>query len=134
MLVPPFLLPPTFLLIIPHFSLHLYISPLNLVLFNMAGRCTDKRCKTCPSIGTIGNLTLVNTPCKTSGVVYMIRCGVCDIKYVGQTSLSLNLRINNHRKLCNNNVFDDNDKYFSSKFEYEHFKIHSFNKAFIDIL
>ena len=100
----------------------------------MAGRCTDKRCKTCPSIGTIGNFTLVNPPCKTSGVVYMIRCSVWDIKYVGQTSLALNLGINNHRKLCNINVFDDNDKYNSSKFEYEHFKIHSFNKAFIDIL
>ena len=63
----------------------------------------------------------------------MIRCGVWDIKYVGQTSLSLNLRINNHRKLCNNNIFD-NDSYNSSKFEFEHFKIHSFSKAIIDIL
>ena len=47
----------------------------------------------------------------------------------------MNLRLNNHRKLCNNNVFDDkNDSYNSNKYEYEHFKIHAFNKAIIDIL
>ena len=66
----------------------------------------------------------------------MIRCGVWDIKYIGQTSLPLHLRINNHRKLCNNNIFDDknNNNYNSSKYEFEHFKIRSFNKAVIDIL
>ena len=40
--------------------------------------------------------------------------------------------------MCNNNVFDDknnkNNNYYSSKYEFEHFKIHSFNKAVIDIL
>ena len=43
--------------------------------------------------------------------------------------------MNNHRKLCNNNIFDDNNNnYNGSKYEFEHFKIHSFNKAVIDIL
>ena len=38
--------------------------------------------------------------------------------------------------MCNNNIFDDknNNNYNSSKYEFEHFKIHSFNKAVIDIL
>ena len=117
------------------YILHLIYHPLETedsFIYIMTG-CENVRCKTCPAIGNVGNFTLVNTPCKTSGVVYMIRCGVWDIKYVGQTSLALNLRVNNHRSLCNNNVFDNN-KFNSSKFEYEHFKIHSFNKAFIDIL
>ena len=35
--------------------------------------------------------------------------------------------------MCNNNIFDNNN-YNSSKYEFEHFKIHSFNKAIIDIL
>ena len=50
--------------------------------------------------------------------------------------MPLNLRINNHRKLCNNNIFEDknNNYYNSSKYEFEHFKIHSFSKAVIDIL
>ena len=37
--------------------------------------------------------------------------------------------------MCNNNVCDDkNNNYYSNKYEFEHFKIHSFNKAVIDIL
>ena len=117
----PILMFPTVLYI-----LHLIYHPLETedsFIYIMTG-CKNVRCKTCPAIGNVGNFTLVNTPCKTSGVVYMIRCGVWDIKYVGQTSLALNLRINNHRSLCNNNVFDNDNKFNSSKFEYEHFKIH----------
>ena len=66
----------------------------------------------------------------------MIRCGIWNIKYIGQTSLPLNLRINNHRKLCNNNILENNnnDNYTSSKYEFDHYKIHPFNKAVIDIL
>ena len=37
--------------------------------------------------------------------------------------------------MCNNNIFDDNNNsYNSSKHEFEHFKLHPFNKAIIDIL
>ena len=101
---------------------------LRILLLFMMLLCKDKRCKTCPAIGKLGNLTLEYTACKTSNVIYMIRCGVWDIKYVGQTGLPLNLRINNHRKLCNNNNFDDRNNYYnSSKHEFEHFRIHSFN-------
>ena len=101
----------------------------------MISKWTNKRCKTCPAIGTAGNLTLDDslTVWKISNVIYMIRCSVWNIKYVGQTSLPLHLRINNHRKLCNNKIFDNNN-YNSSKYEFEHFKIHSFNKAVINIL
>ena len=126
----------TFIPLLKYFYLHFNIPPttieeIHLFAFN---KCKDKRCKTCPTIGSVGNVTLENTACKTNNVEYMIRCGVCDIKYIGQTSLALNLRINNHRKLCNDNIFDNNDKYNSSKYEYEHFKIHPFSKVIIDIL
>ena len=38
--------------------------------------------------------------------------------------------------MCNNNIFDNgnNNNYYSSKYEYEHFQVHSFSKAIIDIL
>ena len=65
----------------------------------------------------------------------MIRCGRCNVKYIGQTGLALNLRINNHRKLCNSNIIDkNNNEYVQSKFEYDHFNIHPFSNALIEIL
>ena len=105
----------------------------------MEGKWKDKRCKLCPVINSVGPFTSRKYKtyiCKTNNCIYMIRCGIWDIKYIGQTSLSLNLRINNHRNLCNKENIDNNNNsdYIQSKFEFEHFKIHPFKKAKIDIL
>ena len=101
----------------------------------MGYKCKDKRCKTCPAVKSVGSFSSETYTyiCKAANCIYMIRCGVWDIRYIGQTSLALNLRINNHRKLCNSDTLNNNE-YIQSKFEFEHFKIHSFSKAIIDIL
>ena len=97
--------------------------------------CKNKRCKSCPII-EIDELLLKrkykDTICKTSGVVYMLICGVCNIKYIGQCSTPLNLRINNHRSLCNKVKVKEND--FQKQYEFEHFKLHPFIQAKIRIL
>jgi len=36
--------------------------------------------------------------------------------------------------MCNNNNFDNINDHYNCKYEFEHFKIHSFNKSIIDIL
>ena len=98
-------------------------------------KCKDKRCKTCPSIDLDDFLLRCNdnvTICKTTGVVYMIVCGICNIKYIGQSSTPLHLRINNHRSLCTNTKANKADVH--SEYESEHFKIHSFKHIRIKIL
>ena len=99
--------------------------------------CKDKRCKTCPSIELDDvfnkcSIKLSKPVCKTTGVVYMITCGHCNIKYIGQSSNPFHLRINNHRSLCNKVKTKNTD--IQSKYEFEHFKMHSFNQAKINIL
>ena len=97
--------------------------------------CKDKRCKTCPSVDMDGMFNKFNFKvpiCKTSGVIYMITCGHCNIKYIGQTGNPLHLRINNHRSLCNK--VKNNNTDVQSKYEFEHFKMHSFKHAKINIL
>ena len=78
----------------------------------MAYSCKDKRCKLCPAIDSVGPFTSSQYNsyiCKLNNCVYMIRCGICNIKYIGQTSNPLNLRINNHRNLCCREKVDDNN-------------------------
>ena len=97
--------------------------------------CKDKRCKTCPSIELDDFVLKSNNNvsiCKTSGVVYMIICGICNIKYIGQSSTPLNLRINNHRSLCNKVKVNNND--VQSQYEFDHFKLHPFKHSKIKIL
>ena len=98
--------------------------------------CKDKRCKTCPSVDMDMfdkcNFKVTKPICKTSGVIYMITCGHCNIKYIGQTGSPLHLRINNHRSLCNK--VKNNNTDIQSKYEFEHFKMHSFKQAKISIL
>ena len=62
----------------------------------------------------------------------MISCGHCNIKYIGQSSNPLHLRINNHRSLCNKAKTNNSD--IQNKYEFEHFKMHSFNQIKIYIL
>ena len=98
-------------------------------------KCSDKRCKTCPSIEIDEFILKCNNKdsiCKTTGVVYMIICGVCNIRYIGQCSTPLNLRINNHRSLCNKVKINNSD--VQSQYEYDHFKLHPFKHAKIRIL
>ena len=98
-------------------------------------KCKNKRCKTCPAVIAeehVVNLKLEKPICKTTGVIYMLICGCCNIKYIGQTSTPLNLRINNHRSMCNRNKTSNND--IQNKYEFEHFKLHSFNQVKISIL
>ena len=41
--------------------------------------------------------------CNSSNIIYLITCNKCDKKYVGQTSLTLKNRLNNHRSNINLN-------------------------------
>ena len=100
-------------------------------------KCKNKKCKTCPSILDDCNYIDDARPiCKTQGKIYMLSCGECNVKYIGQTGTAFNLRINNHRNLCNKVTFGNNDTNFDiqSKHEFEHFKIHPFKKVKIEIL
>ena len=97
-------------------------------------KCSNKRCKTCPAVIDSGRVISSSMPiCKTYGIIYMIICGKCNVKYIGQSGLPLNLRINNHRKLCKSEVFSI-DYNIQSKYEFDHFKVHSFSNIKIDIL
>ena len=61
--------------------------------------------------------------CKASNVVYYIECSLCNLLYVGQTSNTLNVRINGRRNdIKNRKNIKVND------FEIKHFQLHDFNK------
>ena len=75
----------------------------------LAEKCSNKRCKTCPSLVTgptfkssvTGRTYQVRSPCGPLGcqsrnVVYLITCKQCDVQYVGETSQMLRSRMNNH--------------------------------------
>ena len=97
----------------------------------MRMKCKDKKCKTCPSVCDGDWVSSNSMPvCKMHGVIYMLICSECNVKYIGQTGTAFNLRINNHRSLCNKKSNND----IQSKYEFEHFKIHSFKKVKINIL
>ena len=40
--------------------------------------------------------------CKSSFVIYLIQCYICNIQYVGKSETSINIRLNNHRKYVKN--------------------------------
>ena len=98
-------------------------------------KCKNKKCKTCPAVVVdehVNRLNIEGPICKATGIIYMIICGYCNIKYIGQTSTPLHLRINNHRSLCNKVLSKDTD--IQNRYEFEHFKLHPFNHAKIKIL
>ena len=98
-------------------------------------KCKNKKCKTCPAVVVdehVNRLNIEGPICKATGIIYMINCGYCNIKYIGQTSTPLHLRINNHRSLCNKVLSKDTD--IQNRYEFEHFKLHPFNHAKIKIL
>ena len=97
--------------------------------------CSNNKCKTCPSIlidEFILKCSSSESICKTSGVVYMLICGICNIKYIGQSGTPLNLRINNHRSMCNRDKTKHDD--VQKQYEYDHFRLHPFKFAKIKIL
>jgi hypothetical protein len=72
---------------------------------NKTSKCFDKNCRSCFFIYDKDHLTLNNNiiiplcgnvNCKSKNIVYIIICNLCNIFYVGETSLSLNKRFINH--------------------------------------
>ena len=63
-----------------------------------------KNCNICPLINSkpyikLGNLwlpMLCNANCETTNLVYIVQCIKCDMFYIGETSKSLLIRINQH--------------------------------------
>ena len=69
--------------------------------------CKRSNCKCCKEV-TPGSVfqssvtkekyTIFSTvSCKTENCIYLLTCGTCNIQYVGQTTTTFNLRLNNHR-------------------------------------
>ena len=36
--------------------------------------------------------------CKSSHLIYLLQCGICQLQYVGKSEISFNIRLNKHRK------------------------------------
>ena len=71
-----------------------------------SGPCGDPRCKTCQLMpvtntfsSTNGAVSTMNsvTNCKSSNVIYLMTCTVCNKQYVGETKLTIAKRMNLHR-------------------------------------
>lgn len=78
----------------------------NYQMFNNSytTKCNLNNCKTCLFIGKehylkLNNFSLpllTNSTCISENVVYIIRCTLCNIIYIGETSKSLNMRFTQH--------------------------------------
>jgi hypothetical protein len=63
-----------------------------------------KPCATCPRMNTSLNVThdRITYPlrgqfnCQSHNIVYLLQCNICDIKYVGETSNTINTRCRGH--------------------------------------
>ena len=75
-----------------------------------SNRCGRPRCKTCEHIAVTriihdrhGNPVALkdNLNCQSEGVVYVIECQNCEIRYVGETCAKLKDRMNQHRSDIN---------------------------------
>ena len=74
--------------------------------------CKSPRCKTCAIIDTATEIAVApnskhiirdHFDCKTSNIVYLIRCTNCNAAYVGETGCPLRDRMNQHRSTIRNN-------------------------------
>ena len=74
----------------------LFYSPSSSLLFS---KCSDNRCKTCPyaAASQTSNDPTFITFCKSSNVIFKVKCNICNLAYIGETSNELHLRINQHR-------------------------------------
>ncbi|GFV89685.1 cGMP-dependent protein kinase, isozyme 1 [Trichonephila clavipes] len=68
--------------------------------------------------------------CKTFNCIYMLTCGVCGFKYIGQTSGAMNLRINQHRSDIGKNTSTKN----IGRIEIQHFNKHGFEDVTLNII
>ena len=73
-------------------------------------RCSDKRCRTCPSLIEGNSITFINgkhftvrqsISCKTRNVIYSLICKKCKQFYVGETKTELKTRMTVHRQQTN---------------------------------
>ena len=74
-------------------------------------KCSDRRCKTCPTFSTSKNFTsnvtnqtfkVINPTgddlnCHSQNIIYLLSCVTCNIQYVGETVNPMHLRMNQHR-------------------------------------
>ncbi|GFX52489.1 hypothetical protein TNCV_4325051 [Trichonephila clavipes] len=68
--------------------------------------------------------------CKTFNCIYMLTCGVCGFKYIGQTSGAMNLRIKQHRSDIGKNTSTKN----IGRLEIQHFNKHGFEDVALNII
>ncbi|GFU31477.1 GIY-YIG domain-containing protein [Trichonephila clavipes] len=93
--------------------------------------CGDKRCKTCPMMqNEQKNEESEFKFCKTFNCIYMLTCGVCGFRYIGQTSGAMNLRINQHRSDIGKNKTTKN----IGRIEIQHFNKHGFEDVALNII
>jgi hypothetical protein len=85
--------------------------------------CGKPRCKTCNRITT--NLVVTNTKnesfpirgnftCQSHNVVYYLKCNICGIPYVGETSNTLNTRCRGHESAIRTNQLHPVAKHFNT--------------------
>ena len=74
-------------------------------------KCSDRRCKTCPTFITskvftsnitnrtynVVNPTVDDLNCHSQNIIYLLSCSSCNIQYVGETASPMHIRMNQHR-------------------------------------
>ena len=74
------------------------------------------KCKICPVLNREGKFThpqtnqryttMKNITCDSTNLVYLIKCTICGMLYVGQTGRSIGVRISEHKSCIRNNRHD----------------------------
>ena len=69
--------------------------------------CNSKRCLSCKQISTTNTFQSATTKksytiwhdvnCKSSFVIYLLECKICDLQYIGKSEWPFNIRLNNYR-------------------------------------
>jgi hypothetical protein len=74
--------------------------------------------------------------CKVKNVVYLMSCGICEDKYIGQTSNCISVRMNNHRACIKKFKMNVNNTYTDTEHdvEYQHFSTHDFENIKLKVL
>lgn len=92
--------------------------------------CSNLLCKTCPAAlkSQICNKRKYLKFCKVFNCVYHLKCSICKLGYVGQTSSTLNIRMNLHRSQSKKSGD------INRSMEIEHFHKHEFKNVIIQIL
>ena len=72
-------------------------------------KCGDPRCRCCHLLSEERNLKINGKPftpvdcgsCRSSNLIYSIKCKKCNLHYIGETAQALSLRITGHRTAIN---------------------------------